>query len=188
MAATRAIEQLERSGRTFRIHQYDTPDVAEGGYGQAVAGILVLLGALATSRMQRLREGALLKTLGARRRQVLAVLFAEYLALGTLATAAGLVLAVVAAAIMLPTLFELSYTPAVHSLGLVWGGVVGLTVLVGLLGSRDLLNRPPLPVLREAPEITSRNADRRRSRAGSRHGCRAAWSGWTRSSTSWPRW
>lgn len=40
MAATRAIEQLERSGRTFRIHQYDTPDVAEGGYGQAVAGIL----------------------------------------------------------------------------------------------------------------------------------------------------
>jgi hypothetical protein len=29
---------------------------------------------------------------------------------------------------------------------------VALTVLVGLLGSRDLLNRAPLPVLREAPE------------------------------------
>ena len=29
---------------------------------------------------------------------------------------------------------------------------VVLTVAVGLVGSRDLMRRPPLPVLREAPE------------------------------------
>ena len=33
-----------------------------------------------------------------------------------------------------------------------WVVVAGLTVVVGLAGSRSLLSRPPLPVLREAPE------------------------------------
>ncbi len=65
--------------------------VAFLGLFSALAGVVVLIGALASSRVQRMREGALLKTLGARRRQVLVVLFAEYLALGTLATATGLV-------------------------------------------------------------------------------------------------
>jgi putative ABC transport system permease protein len=122
-----------------------------GGFS-ALAGIIVLVGALATSRMQRLREGALLRTLGARRRQVLGVLFAEYLALGTIATASGLVLALVAAAIIMPQVFEIAYTMRVGSAVLIWLVVVALTVVTGLLGSRDLLAKPPLAVLREAPE------------------------------------
>jgi putative ABC transport system permease protein len=122
------------------------------GAFSALAGVIVLLGALATSRMQRLREGALLKTLGARRKQVLTVLLAEYVALGTVATASGLVLAVGAAAIVLPVVFQMEYSMRLGPLGAIWIAVVGLTVLVGLLGSRDLLNRAPLPVLREAPE------------------------------------
>jgi len=122
------------------------------GAFSALAGVIVLLGALATSRMQRLREGALLKTLGARRKQVLTVLLAEYVALGTVATASGLVLAVGAAAIVLPVVFQMEYSMRLGPLAAIWLAVVGLTVLVGLLGSRDLLNRAPLPVLREAPE------------------------------------
>jgi putative ABC transport system permease protein len=118
----------------------------------ALAGVVVLLGTLATSRVQRLREGALLKTLGARRKQVLTVLMAEYLALGSLATASGLVLAMVAAAVVVPTVFEMQYSPRFGSIAMIWLGVVALTVAVGLLGSRDLLRRPPLAVLRDAPE------------------------------------
>lgn len=118
----------------------------------ALAGIIVLIGALATSRLQRLREGALLKTLGARRRQVLAVLFSEYLALGSIATASGLVLAVLASAVLVPAVFELDYSVDFGSIGLIWTVVVGLTVVTGLASSRDLLRRPPLPILREAPE------------------------------------
>ena len=34
----------------------------------------------------------------------------------------------------------------------IWSVVVLLTVLTGVASSRDLLRRPPLPVLREAPE------------------------------------
>jgi hypothetical protein len=40
----------------------------------------------------------------------------------------------------------------VGSAALIWLVVVALTVVTGLLGSRDLLARPPLAVLREAPE------------------------------------
>jgi putative ABC transport system permease protein len=122
-----------------------------GGFS-ALAGIIVLTGALATSRMQRLREGALLKTLGARRNQVMTVLFAEYLALGSIATASGLLLAIGASAIVVPQVFEIDYTVRLGSVGVIWLVVVSLTVLTGLVGSRDLLRRPPLPVLREAPE------------------------------------
>jgi putative ABC transport system permease protein len=118
----------------------------------ALAGIIVLVGALATSRQQRLREGALLKTLGARRSQVLTVLFAEYLALGTIATASGLLLAIVASAVVVPYVFEIDYAVRLGPAGAIWAIVVSLTVVTGILGSRDLLRRPPLPVLREAPE------------------------------------
>jgi len=122
------------------------------GVFSALAGVIVLLGALATSRVQRLREGALLKTLGARRPQVLTVLLSEYVALGTVATASGLILAVAGAALVVPRVFEMDYVPGFGGLALIWAVVVALTVVVGLLGSRDLLNRAPLPVLREAPE------------------------------------
>lgn len=118
----------------------------------ALAGVLVLIGALATSRAQRLREGALLKTLGANRKQVLSVLLAEYVALGTVATASGLLLAVIGSAIVVPGVFEIDYSPRMGPLASIWIAVVSLTVLVGLASSRDLLRRPPLPVLREAPE------------------------------------
>ena len=99
-----------------------------------------------------MKEGALLKTLGARRRQILVVLFSEYMALGTLATAAGLLLSMAASAFLVPTVFEMEYrvywAPAVA----IWVAVAGLTVAVGLLGSRGLLKGPPLPVLRGTAE------------------------------------
>jgi putative ABC transport system permease protein len=122
-----------------------------GGFS-ALAGVVVLVGALATSRTQRMREGALLKTLGARRRQVLEVLFSEYLALGTLATATGLLLALGASAILVPQVFRGDYSIHWGPLLAIWGAVAALTVVVGLAGSRGLLRRPPLPVLREQLE------------------------------------
>lgn len=122
------------------------------GLFSALAGVVVLVGSLASSRIQRMREGALLKTLGARRKQVLTVLLSEYLALGTLATAAGLGLSWAASALVVPAVFEVPFRPHAGPLLLVWAGVAGLTVLVGLAGSRRLLGQPPLAVLREEPE------------------------------------
>lgn len=126
--------------------------VAFLGAFSAMAGLIVLVGALASSRSQRMREGALLKTLGARRGQILAVLLAEYLALGTLATAVGLALSMAASALLVPVVFDATYrvywAPALS----IWAAVAALTVVVGLLGSRGLLRGPPLPALRSASE------------------------------------
>ena len=51
-----------------------------------ITGTIVLVGAIATSRWQRVREGTLLRTLGATRRQVLIILCVEYAALGLAAS------------------------------------------------------------------------------------------------------
>jgi len=115
----------------------------------AVAGLLVLAGSLAASRHQRMREGALLKTLGARRRQVLSVLVTEYVALGALAAAVGLGLATAAASLMVTRVFEVAFVPSPAALWGVWAGVTALTLGMGILGSRGTLGRPPLPILRE---------------------------------------
>jgi putative ABC transport system permease protein len=112
------------------------------------AGLLVLAGALATSRHQRALEGALLRTLGARRNQLLAVLFSEFLALGTLATLTGLGLALVASWALVAQDFGLAWSPRWGSLVGIWAAIALLTLATGLLGSRGLLRRPPLPLLR----------------------------------------
>jgi putative ABC transport system permease protein len=122
------------------------------GLFTAVAGVIVLAGALGTSRFQRMRESALLRTLGARRGQVRIVLLTEYLALGTLASITGIMLAVVAAGTLARTVFELDYVPDLESLAVLWAGVTVLTVVVGLSGSGGLLRHPPLPALRQASE------------------------------------
>jgi putative ABC transport system permease protein len=119
------------------------------GVFSTVAGVLVLIGALSTSRYQRMRESALLKTLGARRRVVLEILTVEYALLGSLATAAGLVLAIVAGWLMTWTVFEVPFRLDLARLGGVWLWVTAVTVVVGLLGSRGILSRPPLAVLRD---------------------------------------
>jgi putative ABC transport system permease protein len=113
------------------------------------AGTLVLIGALATSRFQRVREGALLRTLGATRAQIFRVILAEYLSLGLLASAVALALAAAAGWALARFVFEGSFSlPLVPMSGLVLG-VVALTVIVGLANSRDVVRRPPLAVLRE---------------------------------------
>ena len=112
-------------------------------------GALVLVGALATSRFQRIREGALLRTLGATRNQVFRVVLAEYLSLGLLASAVALVLAAAAGWALARFVFEGGFSlPLLPMTGLTLSIVV-LTVLVGLANSRDVVRRTPLEVLRE---------------------------------------
>jgi putative ABC transport system permease protein len=115
-------------------------------------GVIVLVGALATSRYQRRRESALLKTLGASKRQVASVLLTEYLALGSLAALTGVLLAVAAAWLLMEHLFQLPFGLPVAALAGVWLAVVALTLAVGFLNSRDVLRRSPLAVLQDAYE------------------------------------
>jgi putative ABC transport system permease protein len=112
------------------------------------AGAVVLAGAVAASRTQRVREGALLRTLGARRSQLLRILLTEYAVLGALAAGAALLLSALAGWALVRFVFGGAFTlpgPALLALLL---GVLALTVVVGLLGSTEVWRRPPLEVLR----------------------------------------
>ena len=113
-----------------------------------LTGALVLVGAVATSRFQRVREGALLRTLGATRRQVLRVVLAEYLALGTLAALVGVGLAVLAAWAIAHWVFEGPFGVPVPALAILAATVTFGAALLGVLNSRDVLGLPPLEVLR----------------------------------------
>ncbi len=119
------------------------------GIFSTIAGVLVLVGSLATSRYQRMRESAVLRTLGARKSTVLQILMVEYAALGSLATLAGLVLAVVAGWLIVVQVFTVPFVLDPVRIGLVWLGITGVTLVVGVAGSRGVLVRPPLAVLRD---------------------------------------
>jgi putative ABC transport system permease protein len=112
------------------------------------AGVVVLLGAVAASRDQRIREGVLLKTLGATRAQVARVILAEYLSLGAFASVSALLLALAGGWALMRFLFEAPFAvPALPLAGLA-AGVVALTAAVGLWSARDVFARSPLEALR----------------------------------------
>ena len=119
------------------------------GVFSTVAGVLVLMGSLATSRYQRMRESAVLKTLGAQKGTILRILMVEYVAIGSLATFAGLLLAVFAGWLIVVQVFTVPFVLDPLRIVAVWFGITGLTLVVGVVGSRGVLLRPPLAVLRE---------------------------------------
>lgn len=115
-----------------------------------VTGGIVLAGAVLIGRSQRLRESVLLRTLGATKAQVNRIMFAEYLALGTLGAAVGAILAVGANWALAYQVFQVKWTapsPVVLVAG--WAAVSLMTVTTGLLSNRGICDHPPLAVLRE---------------------------------------
>jgi len=115
-----------------------------------VAGVMLCVSAALTTRTQRVRESVLLRTLGASRRQIGQILTTEYLLLGGLAAVTGVLLAVLASWALSLYLFEAPFTPTVPPLLLTVLAVMGLTVLIGRLSSRGVVQHPPLDVLRDA--------------------------------------
>lgn len=112
-------------------------------------GFIVLLGAVLTSRLQRIRESVLLRTLGATRRQIAAILLSEYLTLGLLASLAGIGLAAGAGWALAKWLFKLPFYLPVPPLLLLALAVTALAGAVGYGASREVFRHTPLEALRE---------------------------------------
>lgn len=112
-------------------------------------GIPVLFSAVAATRRARLREGVLLRTLGASRTQVARVLLAEYGALGALGALTGMVLSFGGAWAITTFVFEDPFDPAVGPTLLIAGGMLLLTMTIGLLTSRDVYRETPMIAIRE---------------------------------------
>jgi putative ABC transport system permease protein len=114
-----------------------------------VAGIVVLLAAVQSTRDERRYESAMLRTLGASRRTVLQGVAAEFSALGFLSGALAAFGASGVGWILARRLFGLQFTfdPWVWVLGLVCG-----TILVGVSGTLAtwrVVNTPPIVTLRD---------------------------------------
>jgi len=115
-----------------------------------VAAVLVLYTALAASQEERLREAALVRALGASRRQMSRAQMAEMLLIGAIAGALAAAGAALISAALARFVFEFSY--AVHP----WLALAGIgagiaAALAGAWGSmRKILRTPPLASLRDA--------------------------------------
>lgn len=113
-----------------------------------ITGLIVLIASVLISKYQRIRESVLLRTMGASRKQILAITALEYFFLGALAAGAGIVLALVASWALASFVFETTFSPELLPVLILFLLITSLTVLVGLFNSRGVLNRPPLEVLR----------------------------------------
>ncbi|QDM39697.1 FtsX-like permease family protein [Altererythrobacter sp. TH136] len=113
-----------------------------------LAGLAVLLGAIAAARAQRTYDTVILRVLGASRRQVLLLALAEYGALAALLALVSLALGLLAAWAVVTQLFEFDWLPAWPAVFGVLGAGLALVVLFALAGALPLLRAKPAQALR----------------------------------------
>jgi putative ABC transport system permease protein len=146
VAAVPVRDMLERIGSL--LDRIALAVRALGGLTVA-AGLVVLAGALAASRAQRLYESVVLRALGATRGAVARAFAVEYACLGAVAGVGGTLLAVALAGLALRFVLEIPprLPPPALALGILLA--TGVALGAGLLATFRLLGRKPLPVLRQ---------------------------------------
>ena len=113
-----------------------------------LSGVLILVGAVSMTKFRRVYEAAILKTLGAGSRLIIAMLVLEYGVLGAIAGTVGGLGAI-----------ALSWGVARYALDLPWEATPGITLagiagtsllvaVIGVLASLDVLRHKPLATLR----------------------------------------
>lgn len=114
-----------------------------------LAGMIVLHAALAATQDERLQESAILRTLGASRRQILAVMLSEFALIGALAGFVALLGAAGMGWFVSVRLLELPYSPSLWLPLLAIGGGIGVVMLVGWRSINQVLRVPPLQTLNQ---------------------------------------
>lgn len=113
-----------------------------------LTGILVLVSSLIISKYQRIRDSILLRTLGASSRIVSLINTFEYFFLGSLASLSGIVLSLLATYLLSTYVFELPFRWAWTEAFAVYVIITAVTVLLGWLNGKNIINRSPMEVLR----------------------------------------
>ncbi len=112
------------------------------------SGALILIGAVAMTKFQRVYEAAILRTLGASTRLLGTMLALEYSALGLIAGLIGAAGSLALSWAVCRYVFEIDWEPAPV---LLTAGALATTALVGIIGvvaSADVLRKKPLATLR----------------------------------------
>jgi putative ABC transport system permease protein len=113
-----------------------------------LAGIAVLVGALAASRRARTYDSVILKMLGATRPRILAAQAAEFAALALLVSLVALALGSAAGWWVVVRIFELDWAPDWGTVGATLALGATVTLVLGLLGSLPALAARPARALR----------------------------------------
>ncbi|MFZ3323398.1 MAG: FtsX-like permease family protein [Usitatibacter sp.] len=112
------------------------------------AGLVVLFAAISSTQDERVFEGAILRTLGANRRQLATMQLAEFLTIGllagTIASAGAVALAMVLSDRVLGVPYEFHWQ--LPLIGIFVGGFG--VALAGLIGTRRVVDSPPLQTIR----------------------------------------
>ncbi|HCP49533.1 MAG: permease [Gammaproteobacteria bacterium] len=113
------------------------------------AGALVLIASIQASRDQRMKEHALIRTLGGSRRLIAGSLASEFSILGLFAGVVAVVGAEITVYALESQVFEMPYQarPWFWLVGPLIGTLIVVTV--GYLGTRSLISTPPATILRD---------------------------------------
>lgn len=114
-----------------------------------LTGIIVLLGAVRTSKHQRIKESVLLRTLGAKSSQILKIIALEYTYLGVIGSLTGILLSLFSSQLLALLLFETPFTPSIVPFVVIFPSITLLVLLIGIMNSRSVIHNPPLQVLRK---------------------------------------
>ncbi len=114
----------------------------------AMAGLLVLAGAIAARARARTREAAILKVLGASRVQILAAYVLEYGLVGAIAGAAGVALGYAAAWPVVVKVFQAQWSVDWAGVAALLAGAALVAASGGLLAAFQALSKRPAPALR----------------------------------------
>ena len=114
-----------------------------------LTGIIVLLGAVRTSKYQRIKESVLLRTIGAKSDQILKILALEYMYLGGLGALSGILLSLISSQLLAWLVFDSPFIPSLFPFLVLFPGIVLLVLIIGLGNSISVIKSPPLEVLRK---------------------------------------
>ena len=101
-----------------------------------------------TSKYQRIKESVLLRTLGAKNKQILQISAFEYLFLGLLGSLVGVLLALISSFCLALLVFKEPFTPSLIPFLVFLPGITLLVLVIGLSNIRSVLKSSPLEVLR----------------------------------------
>jgi putative ABC transport system permease protein len=113
-----------------------------------ITGLVVLAGAVINSKFVRLKENVLLRTIGARERQIIKITLIEYAYLGLFAALTGMILSLGGGWLLTRFFFKIPFAFDAGQIGIIAASVIILTVVIGWWNSRDIIKTPPLQVLR----------------------------------------
>jgi putative ABC transport system permease protein len=114
-----------------------------------VSGLFILSGAIASTKFRRMKESAILKTLGAKRSVVASILGYEYAMLGVIAATIGVLLSTGLSWAVMEYIVKSDWHLRVVPLGWALLTAILLTTVTGIVSSLDVLRNKPVHTLRK---------------------------------------